>query len=336
MHEPRYVKLWLCLTRVFDTVTTFIGQKKMEMHDSSPLNTLYQLSEREKANVLVHMSAWIMKINKLLKDMCLPAYWHVRPLPGLKLSRALAGINSVKIIFCMVGFPKISIRPFSDFFKQKCKRDPPKNLQHLGFWCCMQMFSVFSDCRWKSCQQPAGQQQLQVETLTRPKESGQKGRAPDGAGRASERRTACHWAWSDKDGGVGWGLGGNGGRVRITCNGGDLSQTEIQYPVNSRHTPPCQTYSQKPRRIPLRCHHSSGLLIQTTTCRAVVTRSSHRGTCWSHEIYKNITPLPPFFSCMEKYYGSNNSQCLKFSYGFFSYQCISCFCCNKEVKHVIW
>lgn len=88
-----------------------------------------------------------------------------------------------------------------------------------------------------------------------------------------------------------WGNGGGYGRVRITCNGGDLSQTEIQYPVNSRHTPPCQTNSTKQRRIPLGCHHSSGLLIQTTTCWATVTDNSARGTCRAHEISKKILPF---------------------------------------------
>lgn len=43
------------------------------------------------------------------------------------------------------------------------------------------------------------------------------------------------------------GNGGGYGRVRITCSGGDLSQTEIQYPVVSRHTPPCQTKFSKTR-----------------------------------------------------------------------------------------
>lgn len=47
-----------------------------------------------------------------------------------------------------------------------------------------------------------------------------------------------------------------GGGVGITCNGGDSSQTEIQYPVNSRQPSPCQTNSQKQRHIPAGCRHS--------------------------------------------------------------------------------
>lgn len=93
-----------------------------------------------------------------------------------------------------------------------------------------------------------------METLSRPEETAQKGGTR--RSRASEGRTACRCARGDKDGGVGRGFGGNGGgygRVRITCKGGDLRQTEIQYHVNSRHTPPCQTKFSKTET------HSTGM-----------------------------------------------------------------------------
>lgn len=67
------------------------------------------------------------------------------------------------------------------------------------------------------------------------------GGTPEGAGPLrEERHVVVHSVIRivEKEGGRG--IGGGYGRVRITCSGGDLSQTEIQYPVNSRHTPPCQ------------------------------------------------------------------------------------------------
>lgn len=74
-------------------------------------------------------------------------------------------------------------------------------------------------------------------TLARPEES----QAVDGGPERKQQVVV-----SDKDGVVrrvgGWGMGewGYYSRVRITCIGGDLSQAEILYPVNFRHTSPCQ------------------------------------------------------------------------------------------------
>lgn len=61
------------------------------------------------------------------------------------------------------------------------------------------------------CQQLAGLRQRHVETLTRPEKSGQKGGTQ--RSRTSERSTACRFASSDKDSGVGRGLRGMEGVV---------------------------------------------------------------------------------------------------------------------------
>lgn len=102
---------------------------------------------------------------------------------------------------------------------------------------CLQMESVLPDCRWVIYLPLAEWRQHQVETLSRPEQRGHEKGAPWAS--TPERSTACSSAWSDKDGGGGlrWGLwdGGVRGRVRITCDGADLSQMEMECSVISWH-----------------------------------------------------------------------------------------------------
>lgn len=158
----------------------------------------------------------------------------------------------------------------------------------------------FCDCKWSLCFLTAGGWficSLQSGGSVRWKHcpgpsSGGTRRAPHEQARLREaRHAALLEVIRMEEGAVRLGAWDGGGRgwVRITCDGADLSQMEMESVLSSPDTLSRWTKSCQQMHIPLRCHRRSILLTGRETCRQVTVMGG-RHTISYHRICLKILP----------------------------------------------